>query len=101
MTSTSFHSPNSCRHELYHTNQDAKTIALRSDNTAQEFMDPPEEHALQTKRMKTFAGQRKFQAPVADDFSRGMLATVQVASDDTLPHKHKRLISSLTSWWRR
>lgn len=28
----------------------------------------------QTRRMKAFTGQRQFQAPVPDDFARGMLA---------------------------
>ncbi|QXH70006.1 type III secretion effector protein [Pseudomonas sp. CFBP13506] len=51
--------------------------------------------------MKTFEGQRKFQAPVADDFSRAMLAIEHMASDDGRPPKHTGLISSLTAWWRR
>ncbi|MBY8974102.1 type III secretion effector protein [Pseudomonas sp. P867] len=50
--------------------------------------------------MKAFAGERKFQAPVADDFSRGMLADrqVPVARADSL--KSTGLINSLATWWR-
>ncbi|MCK6189280.1 type III secretion effector protein [Pseudomonas sp. EYE_354] len=51
--------------------------------------------------MKTFEGQRKFQAPVADDFSRGMLATGKVNGDDTSSLRHTGLINSLAAWWRR
>ncbi|HAA39216.1 MULTISPECIES: type III secretion effector protein [Pseudomonas] len=51
--------------------------------------------------MRAFAGQRKFQAPVEEDFSRGMLATGQVASDDAKAPRYSRLINSLTTWLRR
>ena len=33
----------------------------------------PRHHASEIQRMKNFAGQHRFQAPVADDFARGML----------------------------
>lgn len=36
------------------------------------------DYATQTLRMKAFVGQRQFQAPVADDFARGMLTPGQV-----------------------
>ena len=38
--------------------------------------------------MKAFAGQRQFQAPVADDFARGMLAPGQGSAVATSPLKH-------------
>jgi hypothetical protein len=38
--------------------------------------------------MKAFAGQRQFQAPVADDFARGMLAPGQGSAAATSPLKH-------------
>ncbi|MRJ21127.1 MULTISPECIES: type III secretion effector protein [Pseudomonas] len=50
--------------------------------------------------MKAFAGQRKFQAPVSDDFSRGLLSAKQSPSENAEP-KHTGLINSLTAWWRR
>lgn len=34
----------------------------------------PVRHACEVQRMKDFAGRHRFQAPVADDFARGMLA---------------------------
>ncbi|WDU60418.1 type III secretion effector protein [Pseudomonas poae] len=49
--------------------------------------------------MRAFAGQRKFQAPVADDFYRGMLADGQSYGGNSL--KHTGLINSLAAWWRR
>ena len=35
--------------------------------------------------MKDFAGQRRFQAPVADDFARGMLVPGQELGRDAQP----------------
>ncbi|KAF6688674.1 type III secretion effector protein [Pseudomonas rhodesiae] len=51
--------------------------------------------------MKAFAGQRKFQAPVADDFSRGMLAAGQASNDGTKSIKLPGLFEGLAAWWRR
>lgn len=41
--------------------------------------NPPQllDHACEIQRMKAFAGLHRFQAPVADDFVRGMLAPGQ------------------------
>lgn len=50
--------------------------------------------------MKAFAGQRQFQAPVADDFLRGMLAAGQTPRDDAKLPKFTGLINGLTAWWR-
>ncbi|AUG06912.1 type III secretion effector protein [Pseudomonas sp. S09G 359] len=50
--------------------------------------------------MRAFAGQRKFQAPVADDFSRGMLADRQPPGEGSAALKHHGLINSLAAWWR-
>jgi hypothetical protein len=52
--------------------------------------------------MKTFAGQRQFQAPVADDFARGMLA----CRADVAPLKQPAtlwagMIAGLAVWLRR
>lgn len=52
--------------------------------------------------MKTFAGQRQFQAPVADDFAKGMLAR----SVEAPPLKHPvtlwaGFIAGLVVWLRR
>lgn len=59
-------------------------------------------YAAQAQRMKTFAGQRQFQAPVADDFAKGMLA----CRDEAPPLKHPAtlwagLLAGLAVWLRR
>ncbi|MBD8562521.1 type III secretion effector protein [Pseudomonas lactis] len=51
--------------------------------------------------MKAYAGERKFQAPVSDDFSRGLLADWQGAGGDGDSLKDTGLINSLAGWWRR
>lgn len=40
-------------------------------------------HASEIQRMKDFAGRHRFQAPVADDFARGMLPAGQGPVHDT------------------
>jgi hypothetical protein len=52
-------------------------------------------HAHEVQRMKDFAGRRRFQAPVADDFARGMLAPGQDRKKDTQPVV--RIYGALTS----
>jgi hypothetical protein len=101
MTSTSFHPSQPSCHELYRNTHDGDPKVPKDANTAPAPPAPTDVHAVEARRMRAFAGQRKFQAPVEEDFSRGMLATGQVASDDTKPTKPLRLINSLTTWWRR
>ncbi len=62
-------------------------------------------YAADTLRMKALAGQRKFQAPVADDFTRGMLAPEHAAKRDTQISSHATctwaaLLDGLASRWR-
>lgn len=45
----------------------------------------PLRHACEIQRMKDFAGRHRFQAPVADDFMRGMLPAVQGSVDESRP----------------
>lgn len=59
------------------------------------------EYEAQTRRMKAYAGQLKFQAPVSDDFSRGMPADLQVKGEGIDSLNGTGLINGLTSWWRR
>ena len=101
MTSTSFHSPQHGRHEPFRGVHDAEPVVSRSDSAEQELLVAWDVHTVEARRMKTFEGQRKFQAPVADDFSRGMLAVGQVKGDDARSAKHTGLINSLAAWWRR
>ena len=62
-------------------------------------------HATETMRMKAFVGQHKFQAPVADDFARGLLAPEPASHPDiqSLGQPTCRwamLINYLTTRWR-
>lgn len=85
MTATSFQACQPTRRE--EIPQDAFSVALSSA------------YAEEARRMKAFAGQRKFQAPVADDFTRGMLA----AGHSRMGQPNGAwavLINGLTTWWR-
>ncbi len=90
MTSTSFNSPQSCCHELFRNTHETSEGGV---------VAPSSEHAAEARRMRAFAGQSKFQAPVADDFSRGMFADGQSPDGNSL--KHTGLINGLAAWWRR
>ncbi|WP_235577300.1 MULTISPECIES: type III secretion protein [Pseudomonas] len=101
MTSTSFNSPPSQRLELLHSTQDAKLAVSEEGAATRGLHTPAKEHAAQALRMKAFAGQRQFQAPVSDDFSRGMLADGQTPEDGAGSIKNVGLIHTLAGWWRR
>lgn len=62
---------------------------------------PSDVHRAEALRMKAFADQRQFQAPVADDFSRGMLADGHAPDDGGHSRKHNGLIDSLMAWLHR
>lgn len=98
MTSTSFHSPKSCSSEIFRTAQEADPGAKEQGAASQECLAPSHEHAAKARQMRAFASQQQFQAPVADDFSRGMLADGQRPVGSSL--KHTGLINSLATWWR-
>ncbi|MDQ0704944.1 hypothetical protein QF043_003736 [Pseudomonas sp. W3I7] len=62
-------------------------------------------YAAETLRMKAFVGQQKFQAPVADDFARGLLAPEPANRPDTdclrqPTFRWAALLNSLTARWR-
>ena len=101
MTSTSFHSSQPSCHELFRDPHDGDSTLSKGDIATQESLALQTAHAVEARRMRAFAGQCQFQAPVEEDFSRGMLATGQMASDDAKPPKYSRLINSLTTWLRR
>ncbi|MFL1546741.1 MULTISPECIES: hypothetical protein [Pseudomonas] len=103
MTSTLFQSGQSagrgafhCRHILARStsvNVDGASAALRKV------------HATEALRVKAFVGQRKFQAPVADDFIRGLLAPGHASQPDAkgLRQAHcmwAALTNGLAAWWR-
>lgn len=70
MNSTSFGSRNSGSRPA--CNPPAGTAALPPGNTHEE--------GAEARRVKNFTGQRKFQAPAADDFIKGMLPQGQLPS---------------------
>lgn len=94
MTSTS------CCHQLFRNPHETDRPAAEQSTAARECIAPSTEHTAQARRMRAFAGQRKFQAPVADDFSRGMLADRQPLGEGSAALKHHGLINSLAAWWR-
>ncbi|WP_241194812.1 type III secretion protein [Pseudomonas synxantha] len=101
MTSTSFNSPQSHRLELLRSAQDANLAVSEEGAATRSLHTPAKEYAAQALRMKAFAGQRQFQAPVSDDFSRGMLADGQTSGDGADSIKNVGLIHTLAGWWRR
>jgi hypothetical protein len=61
---------------------------------------PSDVHRAEARRMKAFAGQRQFQAPVADDF-RGHARRRVFAGGGGSSLKPSGLIDGLTAWWHR
>ncbi|UII73405.1 type III secretion protein [Pseudomonas sp. HN11] len=101
MTSTSLQPPSSgcqilfCKHhETDHPSADRGAIV-------QHPLAPSFAHAAETRRMKAFTGQSKFQAPVADDFSRGLAEPSGSSSDDDKVLRRAGVINGLTAWLRR
>ena len=101
MTSTSFQSPHHGCHEPFRSLHDGDPVRSAGALASPDLQMSPALYAAQARRMKAFAGQRKFQAPVADDFSRGMLAAGQASNDGTKSIKLPGLFEGLAAWWRR
>lgn len=100
MTSTSFNSSQPGRLELLHNTQPAKPASSEKGAASEGMPIAAKEYVAEARRMKAFAGERKFQAPVSDDFSRGMLADWQVSGSHGESLKSTGLINSLAAWWR-
>lgn len=60
-----------------HQPQYQQPVSARVEKPACAKDQVPFRHACEIQRMKDFAGRRRFQAPVADDFARGLLAPGQ------------------------
>lgn len=101
MTSTSFHSSQPSCHELFRDSHDGDSTLSKGDIATQESLALQTAHAVEARRMRTFAGQHKFQAPVEEDFCRGLLKSNHGSSDNAKPLKHSRLMNYLTAWWSR
>ncbi|KTC15354.1 hypothetical protein AO391_25475 [Pseudomonas marginalis ICMP 9505] len=100
MNSTSFQS-NPGGPERFNVAHEADASA-RGDAALHNSPAASDAHAAEARRMKAFAGQRRFQAPVADDFARGMLAQRPAGNADTTSLRHPNgvwaaLMSGLTA----
>lgn len=100
MTSTSFHPPQPGSREHFRHIHEVDFPTAEGSAASHSQLAPLNVHTAEAKRMKAFAGQRQFQAPVADDFSRGMLAAGQPPGDDGKSLRRTGLINGLTAWWR-
>ncbi|WP_455827149.1 type III secretion protein [Pseudomonas graminis] len=95
MTSTF---PPSRSNDIFRSAQEADPEAKEQGEASQDLLAPTQEYAAKARQMRVFASQQQFQAPVADDFSRGLLADGQPPVGTSL--KCTKLINSLASWWR-
>jgi hypothetical protein len=105
MTTTSFQSRQDGFSETFRCGHDAGAAATAETAAALPASLPASSCCAQTRRMKAFAGQRQFQAPVADDFARGMLAPGLADGTVASPLKHlasalATLIMGLAAWRR-
>ncbi len=103
MNSTSFQSNPGCP-ERFNIAHEADSSA-RGGAALHDSLAASDAHAAEARRMKVFAGQRRFQAPVADDFARGMLAQRPAGNADTTSLRHPNgvwaaLMSGLTALCR-
>lgn len=108
MTSTSFQSCQTVGCEAFPSGPDVdRSTSLERDAASNDAFHAAlsNGYAAETQRMKAYAGQRKFQAPVAADFARGMVAPGHAGDPDTQASRHSNsvwaaLINGLTAWWR-
>lgn len=91
MTTTSFQSPQGCfSHAFSGSESTLDDAGAPADFPRSASANG---YAAQALRMKAFAAQRQFQAPVADDFARGMLAPGQGSGTAASPLRH--IVSAL------
>lgn len=101
MTSTSFQSPSPGCQGAFRNSPEVDRPAAERGAALQEPVAPSYTYAAETRRMKAFTGQSKFQAPVADDFSRGLAEPERSSSDEAKALRHAGMIYGLTAWLRR
>lgn len=109
MTSTSFKSCQTlgCKADYRDDDVDCATaMSVEAASTGAVDAALVNRYAAETLRMKAFASRRKFQAPVADDFVRGMFAPGHPEHPDATLQRQTSgvwaaLINALTAWWRR
>lgn len=108
MTTTSFQSRQSGGSDAFRSGSDiGPSVPVGAGGASSDRSLPPQVsgYAAETQRMKAFAGQRQFRAPVADDFTKGMQATTQVEglsapSLKGVSNVPGGLIAGLASLWR-
>ncbi|WP_448652108.1 type III secretion protein [Pseudomonas fluorescens] len=107
MTSTSFQSCQTGCRDTFPSGRDVDcSTSVKGEDASNNafYAALSNGYAAETQRMKAFAGQRKFQAPVADDFARGMLAPGHGGDTHTQSPRRSNgvwaaLINGLTAWW--
>jgi hypothetical protein len=103
MTSTSFQSGQSGGCGAFHSQH---ILACSTSVNAQGASAALRKvYASEALRVKAFVGQRKFQAPVADDFIRGLRAPGQASHPDAQVARQAHwvwgaLTNGLAAWWR-
>lgn len=103
MTSTSFQSGQSGGCGAFHSQH---ILACSTSVNAQGASAALRKvYASEALRVKAFVGQRKFQAPVADDFIRGLRAPGQASRPDAQVARQAHwvwgaLTNGLAAWWR-
>lgn len=104
MTSTSFKTCQLGGHDTFPNGPSVeRSTSVKGDEALYAALS--DGYAAQTQRMKAIAGQRRFQAPVADDFARGMLAPGHTSDTDNPSLRDANgvwasLTNGLTAWWR-
>jgi len=101
MTSTSFNSSPNGPIDLLRSTQRTSPPVSKERGPSRSFPFASTEYEAEARRMKAYAGERRFQAPVSDDFSRGMLADPQVRGEGADSLNDTGLINCLAGWWRR
>lgn len=103
MTSTAFQSSQTVGGEAFHNVHDVdRSTPVNAEGASTGVAPVPlsNGYAAERLRMKAFAVQCKFHAPVADDFTRGMLEPGQESQTDAkLVCAWAALIKGLTRWW--
>ncbi|WP_395608235.1 hypothetical protein [Pseudomonas sp. B22129] len=107
MNSTSFKSCQTRSCETVHSGDNAdQSVAIKAEETSPLAHDTAlaSGYATETRPMKTFASQRQFQAPVSEDFVRGMLEVSQPNHTDAKPTQPgsawAALAKGFMTWWR-
>ncbi|BDB18829.1 hypothetical protein cym2001_21940 [Pseudomonas sp. CYM-20-01] len=101
MTSTSFNRPPVGCQGFAGSGHEPDLPAAGRGIAKEDPLGTPYSHAAETRRMKAFDGQGKFQAPVADDFCRGLTESGLHSVDDAKAPGSVGVFDGLKTWLRR